>query len=67
VKSPGASFTAITVLIGLVAEIIPVPIAVVRLVRNPHLRSRGIVTLTSTAALLLLLGLLLFLALAFGS
>ena len=67
VGSPGASLTAIAVMIGLAAEIVPVSIAVVRLVRNPHLRSRGIITLTSTAALLLLLGLLLFVALAFRS
>jgi hypothetical protein len=66
-RSAGASLTAIGLVVAFVAEIFPVPIAVTKLVRNPALRSRRNVTLTALAALLLLPGIAIFVALIVGA
>lgn len=66
-RSPGASLTAVAVVAALVAVIIPVPIALTKLVRNPVLRTRRNVAVTSFAALFLLLGVVVVLAVVAGS
>lgn len=65
-RSAGASLTAAALVLGLVAEIIPVPIAVTKLIRHPTLRSRGNLALTIIAALFLVPGVMLAVALALG-
>ena len=65
--SPGASLTAVTVVAALVAVIVPVPIALTKLIRNPALRTRRNIILTSFAGLLLLLGVVVLLAVVAGS
>jgi hypothetical protein len=66
-RSAGASLTAAALVLGLVAEIVPVPIAVAKLIGNPTLRSRRNIVLTIIAALFLLPGVALAIALASGS
>jgi hypothetical protein len=63
-RSAGASLTAAALVLGLVAEIVPVPVAVAKLIRHPTLRSRGNLALTIIAVLFLLPGVVLAIALA---
>jgi hypothetical protein len=63
-RSAGASLTAAALVPGLVAEIVPVPIAIAKLIRNPTLRSRRNIALTIIAVLFLLPGVALAIALA---
>lgn len=57
--SVGESLTALGFMIGLLIEIIPVPIAITKLIRNSHLRKPVNVAVTSLAAMQLVVALLL--------
>jgi hypothetical protein len=61
--SLGASLTASMLFLPPLAEIVPVPIAIIRLVRNASLRSIVTLALTALGAAFLLLGVLLAFAL----
>jgi hypothetical protein len=62
--STGASGTAAALVLGLVAGVIPVPIAVAKLVRHPSARTPASIGLTILSAAVLAVGLLVVLALA---
>jgi hypothetical protein len=59
----GASLTASVLVLAPLAEIVPVPVAITKLVRHASLRTITAVTLTAVGAALLLLGVLLVLVL----
>lgn len=64
--SVGASATAMILVFGLLGGAVPVPIALIKLVRNPSARTLANAGLTAIAAAVLALGVLFVLALFAG-
>jgi hypothetical protein len=62
----GASLTAAACVLALVAEIIPAPIAIVKLIRQPKYRQRTNIALTISATLFMIIGAAIVLALTLG-